>query len=181
MVGPLLDRALRQLQQFRPIDLEDPDLRLQATMQGLGNLADQLATLPGRKSIVWITHGVPIDNTWYADAYAADISRICFQLVSDKIPVYAVHESDELGIHIDSGSFLEQFTGLTGGIMFGSDRTEEAISQAIKDSRFSYSLSYRPEHLTWDGKFHKLRVKSTRPGIRLRTLQGYYAIPPPPQ
>jgi VWFA-related protein len=155
--------------------MDDPDLRLQATLQGLTSLPAHVSSLPGRKSIIWISHGVPIDSTWYADAYTANISQLCARMVFDAISVYAVHESVEEGIHLDTGNFLEQFTGLTGGVTFPSDYTADAISQALKDARSNYSIAYRPERFRWDGQFHKIRLRSSRSGVRLRTVAGYYA------
>jgi VWFA-related protein len=176
LIGPLLDQALRRLQEFRPADMEDPDFRLQETVQSLSNLAAHISSVPGRKSIVWISHGVPIDTTWYSDSYTAAISQLCSHLVANSISVYVVHESVDAAIHMDSLRFLDEFAGLTGGVTFPSNDTEAAIFQALKDGRLSYSISYHPAPHGWDGKFHKVHIKTRRRGLRLRTIQGYYAV-----
>jgi hypothetical protein len=97
-------------------------------------------------------------------------------MLLDKITVYAVHESTDMGMHVDTGDFLNQFTSLTGGVTLTSDNTDAAISQALSDSRVNYSVTYRLASRNWDGKFHKVRLKSRRRGVRLRSINGYYAI-----
>ncbi len=53
-----------------------------------------------------------------------------------------------------------------------------SISKAMDDARVSYMIAYYPEHDDWNGKFHRLRVTTTRPGISLHYRSGYFAQPP---
>ena len=58
-IKPLFDAASQELAGFRPIDDRDPWFRAELTMRSLGQFATSLAQIPGRKNLVWITHGVP--------------------------------------------------------------------------------------------------------------------------
>jgi hypothetical protein len=58
-IKPLVDRASHKLFGLRPPGLTVDD-RVRMTYAALEALAAQVAETPGRKSIIWISHGVPI-------------------------------------------------------------------------------------------------------------------------
>jgi VWFA-related protein len=60
-IKPLLDSAIRAVTQVRPVDDFDPTYRVQLTYAALDAAALQLSMVPGHKSIVWLTDGVPIE------------------------------------------------------------------------------------------------------------------------
>ena len=60
-IKPLLNRAMNTVTQARPIDDLDPNYRVQLTYNGLNAVALELSRVPGRKSLVWLTDGVPIE------------------------------------------------------------------------------------------------------------------------
>jgi hypothetical protein len=50
---------------------------------------------------------------------------------------------------------------------------------ALKDSSSYYELSFYPQKVNWDGRFHKIVVKTSRPGVKLTYRRGYYALDAP--
>ncbi len=56
----LVNQALRAVLQVRPVDIDDA-VRVQLTYYALDAVAAELSRVPGRKNIVWITDGVPIE------------------------------------------------------------------------------------------------------------------------
>src|ERR1019366_7674156 len=63
-VQPLLDKALHDVNRLRPWEFQvNPDARVQRTLDLLWELVSDYGTEPGRKSLVWISHGVPIIAT----------------------------------------------------------------------------------------------------------------------
>lgn len=50
------------------------------------------------------------------------------------------------------------------------------VMTALKDSSSYYEMSFYPAKANWDGKFHKIVVKTSRPGIKLVYRRGYYAL-----
>ncbi len=59
-VNQLLDRAMRTVNQLRPQELQvDADLRTRKTLTAFDPLASTFGAQPGRKTLIWISHGVP--------------------------------------------------------------------------------------------------------------------------
>jgi hypothetical protein len=52
------------------------------------------------------------------------------------------------------------------------------VKKAMDDSSFFYEIAYYPNSGDWHGEFHRIILKSTRPGIHLAYRQGYYARGP---
>jgi hypothetical protein len=50
----------------------------------------------------------------------------------------------------------------------------------MTDARTSYQIAYYPPAGNWDNKFHKLRIATTRKGVRIQAKTGYYAWQEPP-
>ncbi len=67
----------------------------------------------------------------------------------------------------------------TGGRVF-SNRNDlgNAVIAAIEDGAASYVLSFRPASAVADGKFHPVRISTTRKGVDLAYRHGYVATAP---
>jgi len=187
-IKPLLDEASRKLFVLRPAYLQ-VDERVRMTYAALEALASRVAGTPGRKSIVWISHGMPISigsraGTFDEIDYTPLLQRLTATLDRANVAVYPVRlpgslapgASDTLGSGLASTETLEEFAGLTGGRAFGTVDIAGAIAQAAGDARMSYLIAYDPPLDKWDGKYHKIRVACSRKGVRLQTKQGYYAF-----
>jgi VWFA-related protein len=57
-IHPLMDRAIKKVYGFMPVDDRDIGIRAAATFRALAELEEQMTQAPGPKSIVWITAGV---------------------------------------------------------------------------------------------------------------------------
>lgn len=75
----------------------------------------------------------------------------------------------------DSGYMLADLTG--GRTLYNNNDISTAIRSAIDDSRLVYVLGYYPPQKKWDSKFHTIKVKVERPGVKLLYRNGYLAIP----
>jgi VWFA-related protein len=49
------------------------------------------------------------------------------------------------------------------------------VEAALMDSSSYYELAYNPQNIKWDGGFHGISVKTTRPGVKLSYRRGYFA------
>jgi VWFA-related protein len=197
-IKPLLDEAAHKLFLLRPLNLLVDD-RVLMTYAALEALASRVAETPGRKSIIWISHGMPISIGGRAGAfdeidYTPLLQRLTATLDRANVAVYPVRQpgslapgatargatdsgaSDTLGAGMASTETLEEFAGLTGGKAFHTVDIAGAIAQAASDARMSYLIAYDPPLEKWDGKYHKIRVECSRKGVRLQTKQGYYAF-----
>ena len=75
---------------------------------------------------------------------------------------------------------LNQFAAMTGGRQDAGKDIGAAVRQAMTDVRTSYQVAYYPPAGNWDNKFHKLRIATTRKGVRIQAKTGYYAWKEPP-
>lgn len=200
-IKALLDSASRELFRLRSVGI-DVDTRVRMTYQALGSLANLVAAAPGRKSLIWISHGVPISlglgNTYYSGMdYTPLLQRLTSTLDRADVAVYTVRQPESLapgagassgaesrsaapadgpGITPATAETLEQFAQLTGGYAFMTPDIRGAIARAASDARTSYRIGYEPPLGNWDGKYHKIRVTCARKGVKLETKQGYYAF-----
>lgn len=188
-IKPLLDAAMRKLGGLRPLNLT-VDERVHTTYGALGALASRVADIPGRKSLIWISHGMPISIGGGRSGgvgeidYTPLLQRLTSTLDRANVAVYTVRQPGSLApgsavgptAGMGSTETLEQFAGLTGGRAYGTVDIEGAIAQAATDNRLSYSIAFEPPLGGWDGKYHKIRVSCARKGVRLQTKQGYYAF-----
>ncbi len=186
----LLDRAFRSYTQMRPVDEEDPTYRIMLTYSALDAAANELARAPGRKNLVWLTDGVPIElGPNRSDTGEAVDFRPQLRLLSETfdragVAIYPARQvmmgsPDSMGgpgtTGMGSMDTLSEFADLTGGRPDAGKDIGAAVRQAIVDARTSYQLGYYPPDSNWDDKFHKLKVTCTRKGVKLQVKTGYYA------
>ena len=77
--------------------------------------------------------------------------------------------SEEFGILSDN----------TGGRAFANTNTPwDGVPQVFRENSSYYLLGFRPANATQDGRFRKITVKVSRPGLEVRTRAGYYAAKP---
>jgi VWFA-related protein len=71
-------------------------------------------------------------------------------------------------------SKLKSLCGDTGGVSFlGGNKFEEFQKVVERDLSSGYELSYAPSRTQPDGKYHKIEVRTKKPGRDLRFRQGY--------
>jgi VWFA-related protein len=177
------------------------------TIGVLQKVADGLARVPGRKSLIWVTNGFPI----VLDARAVPGSRqddVSYRQYTDpllatlnraNVAVYTLDarglQGDpippRLGLHPppqhepsygDIGTLLE-FSGRTGGTTFyNQNDLDEGMRLALEDTRISYTLGFAVPPGAGQGR-HEIRVSTTRPGVKLRYRESYQLdeAPAPPR
>jgi VWFA-related protein len=70
---------------------------------------------------------------------------------------------------------MKQVAGDTGGRFFiNQNDLEHSVALSMADGASYYLLAYTPQGKS-DGKFHKIEVKVSRPGVNIRARRGYYA------
>jgi hypothetical protein len=188
-----MNDAMHTVTMVRPPEIW-VDQRVRLTYDALEALSARLAVIPGRKNIVWITHGVPISlspavtGTDWID-FTPYLRRLSERLDRENVSIYPVQQippgmamsgPDTQHSGIGDEDTLEQFARYTGGRANGGSDIKEAIHQAMNDVRTAYQIGYYPSPQSWDGKFHKLKVTCARKGIRIQVKEGYYAWPEEP-
>ena len=69
-------------------------------------------------------------------------------------------------------------TNTGGAHLYLEDNLKKPFRQAVADLKTYYEASYVPPKADYDGKFHEVKVKPLRRGIKLHSRAGYYAVPP---
>jgi len=176
-----LDKAMKAASHARPQEMSDMELVVKKTYVALETLANQLAALPGRRDIIWITSGMP--NVWnpktpcngdWVDC-ALYVPHLSVTLDQDNVAVNPVSYTSSPSP--DMTRDLEQIAGLTGGWMYSGEEIRSVLKQVARDAAVSYSIYYDPGADNWDSKFHKVRVTLERKGVKIRAKQRYYAFP----
>lgn len=173
--------------------------RIRETQKALQDTAERLSGVPGRKTLVWISAGVPafINDapdaaTTFANAQAVAVKfgkefEATFRKLNNaKVSVYPV---DARGLHMgiaDDPRFpnsamvqfttpiMDEFASRTGGVAFyGRNNLDDGIRQALDDSSVTYLLGYYAPQDAERAAFHKLTVRVARPGVTVRYREGY--------
>ena len=74
---------------------------------------------------------------------------------------------------IESMTEVAQQTG--GSVCINNNDLSDCVKIAVDEGSTYYELAYYPDTSTWHGEFHRIVVKSKRPGVELSFRQGYYA------
>jgi len=88
---------------------------------------------------------------------------------------------DEERLAVDQGMSAEvlmaNMAGTTGGRpLANSAALAGQLDEVSRELASYYSLAFEPQHLG-DGKYHRLKVKINRDGVRLRHREGYLDVP----
>jgi VWFA-related protein len=171
-------------------------VRSEATITALESVALRLAGVRGRKNLVWISSGYPLDSlTIYGKGQTVEINRAGRALNNANVAVYTVDARGLVGAfssppnarqqvfatlstvrgNLDILEIVAEETG--GRAFFNTNDINNAIRRAVDDARLTYVLGYYPSHGKWDGRHHAIRVSVNRPGVEVRHRKGYLAIP----
>ena len=81
---------------------------------------------------------------------------------------------------VDSSLTMEALAHGTGGrAYYNNNDIYGSIRQAIDDSQVTYTIGYYPSGIKWDGKYHNIKVEVQRPGVKIQSRKGYFALPEP--
>jgi VWFA-related protein len=180
-VEKVLDKAMKAASHARPMEMGDTEAVVKKTYVAFETIANQLALLPGRRDIIWITSGMPnvwnpktpcngdwVDCALYVPhlAVTLDRTRVAMNPLS-----YTSNPSP------DSARDLEQIAGLTGGWTYFAEDIGSVLDQVARDAVSSYLICFDPPAGNWDSKFHKVRLTTERKGAKLHVRDRYYAYP----
>jgi VWFA-related protein len=147
----------------------------------LWQIATYLSQVPGRKNILWFSGG---SNAFLSpDPMATELPRhpLYDMLEKQRIALYPI---DARGLSVDSGMWMmaqqqlmEQDAEATGGQACYNRNGLAAAAQRVLDTDGDYyTLTYAPNDLHRDGRWHKVTVKAagSRVRCRLSYRRGYY-------
>jgi VWFA-related protein len=184
-------------------DAQEAD-RLRRTREETGNqafhfaqkmidLAKALRYIPGHKTIVLFSSGVPYSviygvpvaygrrdlSVWGNPALQSRYEDMLKELSAANCSIYPI-DTQELRGMIDRdtstrGSFtLQKMASATGGKYFGNINFYERHVEKIRDlTGCYYVLGYYVDD-NWDGAYHKIKVEIARPELKVHAQKGYF-------
>ncbi len=179
--------------------------RMEDSLRGLSSLTNYLARARGRKLVIWISPGwwtfdnpnVMISDKQQRTFFSMLVAYTAAMRNAD-VTLYSI---DPRGTN-DAGtlyqfiwqSFLKpvQRPGQTqpgnlalqvmaqhsgGRVLLGSNDVTGEIATCAEDAAAWYTITFDPSRADKADTWHDLQVKVDRPGVTVRTKNGYYAQP----
>lgn len=129
-------------------------------------IKEKFSAIQGRKAMVVFTDG---DDSWSRRSTAESALEAA---VDSGIPCYVV----QYWQNPQGSRFLPLLAYLTGALHMPAPETgsaREAFRSVSGELRNQYTLAYYPLREGRDGEYRKVTVTIDRPGVRVRTRQGY--------
>jgi VWFA-related protein len=182
-ISDLLEQGVHTARQLKHTDSTAANAGANMTYQALKGLGAQYATVPGQKRLVWITRGMPLTLIGPGGPPPLVFQTLLQQTGTEfrqfGIAVYTVHQKEAHTANVDRARALDSLASLTGGRSFENEAAGRAIAEAQADADATYLAGEYSTADNADGKFHALRVSTTRKGVRILAPSGYTADPFP--
>jgi VWFA-related protein len=178
--------------------------RLDDSLKGLGTLVDNVAKLPGRKLLVFLSPGWPLLtgpriqlSSKQQDGIFASVVHISKTLRTSGITLYSIdprgasaplqsrfyYQDYVKGVskpsQVEEADLsLQVLATQTGGLVLNSSNDIPAqVQQCIEDAAAFYELTFAPAPADKPNEYRSIELKVARPGLTARTTQGYYVQP----
>jgi VWFA-related protein len=89
----------------------------------------------------------------------------------------AMFDNAERSTRLDERGNMRELAESTGGAMLPMQDLREPFRRAMEDAGTHYEFTYTPAKPDFDGRFRKIEVRVTRPGVKVFARRGYYALP----
>ena len=178
------------------------------TQQALISIAQHFASVPGRKSLIWISSGFPISigDSRNLTTFALSVDRASKALIDANVHVYPVDPKGVLGAsvytaetptsHADTRSetpqlpsqvlgspehdTMQKIADRTGGKAYlNQNNIADSVRHAIDDATLTYTLGFYLPQNEMDGKYHETKITVTHKGLIVQARKGYFAFGSP--
>lgn len=149
----------------------------------LKSFAQALRYQPGQKHVILYSKGIAsatIGRGQGGGTYS-ELSRgyaaMCKELAAAGVSVFPVNTADPDAFKMTFGTgetTLRETAASTGGRYLGFAVNAEKLMETVNDITGMYYVLGYPISQTWDGKFHNVRVKVTRPDCEVHAQPGYF-------
>jgi len=187
-----LQQVENQLQQKARLYLGMARDATRYTLESLQHVIGALATMPGRKTVVFLSDG------FFTAESLGELHRLAGMAARAGEAIYAIDGKGLAGGPPESPDVLTREAPIDGGLDRSDDGSglladgtgglvirhatdiETALDRIAADTSTYYVVGYRPTNSAMDGTFRKIEVKTKRPGLHIRSRTGYIALPLPP-
>jgi len=183
--------------------------KVQGTLHAIEFIADHLSSLPGRKNLIWLSGGFPLqigmgsekamfDPSREQRTFGPEVEHAIKALNDANVAVYPVDARGlvadtrfdassrtvnlapklSMGPVVEHQQTMSVLAGATGGhAYFNTNDLSKAIRDAVDDSELTYTIGFYPASETFDGRFHKIDVKTPgHGGLNIHYRKGYYDV-----
>jgi VWFA-related protein len=162
----------------------DPDTRRR--LSALKDMTESLAAIPGRKTVLYITEEIGFDMFTAVDYHggvmmlaAEDAHAIVSAATRANVIFYPINP---IGLVPDRHLDLEDRMDLTslatvsgGFALQDSNSFMQTFERIQRESSSYYTLGFNSAHEKRDGRMVRVDVKVKRPGLRVKSREGYLA------
>jgi hypothetical protein len=159
--------------------------RARLALRSLVAAADALATIPGRrKTVLFFSEGMPIAarDGEMADARAqllaaaarANVTIHAFDPKGLDHAVTGPVSGFESQLRIMRAATLREIAEGTGGTAtIDANDLQPSLARVVMESSRYYLLGYAPPDAAREGRYRRIDVRVTRPGLRVSVRRGY--------
>jgi VWFA-related protein len=153
-------------------------------------LGEALNTIEGKKSIIYFSEGFD-SRVLTIHRFSADFRKKMDKMLKKFIGSDCViHSVDVGGLRVVDANepFEERQPGQTtlfymahetGGVFYKNmNDFSKALDDILESTSRYYAIDYYPAEVGKEGKFHKVKVKVNRSGLKVVTRKGYYEDKP---
>jgi VWFA-related protein len=170
--------------------IHDPVWATPIAIAGMNQIADYVASIHGRKNLVWIVPGMPLMITrdgGYASAISAPPDMTITHRLMDLYDRFtkeqiAIYPFDPRGVQgLGFGQLnAAQVAEATGGTTDNTNDYKAELTTIVDQTSHMYTLSYVPTRPDEDGHFHPIKITIDHPGLHLLYRNGYNDEQPNP-
>lgn len=172
------------------------------TLGAVQFVVNSLRALPGRKSVILLSDGFrinsPNDNDGSTNRVLQNLKQLVELANRSSVVVYAI---DAKGLQpfmpganvggrpgasaytdaqqsaqeaLEGPTFLAQQTG--GFIVTNTNDLNIGVAEALYDQQSYYLLGFDPDDAKFDRRYHSIKLRVTRPGVKVRTRNGFFGV-----
>jgi VWFA-related protein len=153
------------------------------TIDALNQIAAYVAGIKGRKNLLWITSGMPVNLLrdggygWGAQdmGMVHRLMDVYERFTAEQVAVSPIDPRGVVGLSMTQLK-VEAVAEQTGGEAFyNNNDLQTLITKAVEDQTHFYTLSYIPPNQKDDAHYHTIKVQVDQPKLRLVYREGYNA------
>jgi VWFA-related protein len=150
------------------------ELRSGVTLSALKALATQMGGLrEGRKSILFFSQGPGVRPGSPNDQLLREIDEAANR---GNVTIHVIDPRPLGSVAFGGDTVLRRIAADTGGrAILNTNNPIEQLQGVIADASAYYLVGYSPTRKTNDGKFHEIKVRVKRRGVRVTARRGYWA------
>ena len=150
------------------------ELRAGVTLSALGALATQLGGFrEGRKSILFFSQGPPVRLGGPNDLRMKEAMEAANR---GNVTIHVIDPRPLGTVGFGGDDILRRIAYDTGGrAIVSTNDPERHLQSVMADASAYYLIGYTPTRRTNDGKFHEIKVRVKRRGVKVTARRGYYA------